>query len=243
MVACFCALLINGCDLIFWPRVLQILQMLTTLLDDFIRTSDPRVFILEDTLEASGEAILSFLRARFPGTENISSLTEGTVKGDNLRIFDPTMTFLADGKSKDLLKASINFISNKQIPATIIILHTDMLSLEELLDFRHVIGSWVTVLGSGDIQVNFKLGNKSRIQSLRVVETADSFSIVPNVAKVAVVSPLNELAEQSTFNIRLTREQAAQRQSVELPHLSAQSTPSSTPYTFASEGEDSQDES
>ena len=61
--------------------------------------------------------------------------------------------------------------------------------------------------------------------------------------RITPTNPLNELAEQSTFNMKLTREQAVQRQDVELPHLAAQSTPSSVPYVFVSEGEDSQDES
>ena len=56
------------------------------------------------------------------------------------------------------------------------------------------------------------------------------------------MNPLNELTEQSTFNMKLTYEQAAQRQDVELPHLSAQVTPSDAPYVFDSEGEDCQDE-
>src|ERR1700722_18895926 len=118
-------------------------KMTTTLFDDFVRTSDPHVFILEDTLETSGETIMSLIKTRFPNIEHVDSLTERRLSEGALCIFDPTLKFLAGGKPKELLKACIKYISTKQVPTTTIIhLHTDMLSQEELLDFRYVIGSW-----------------------------------------------------------------------------------------------------
>lgn len=214
--------------------------MSTTLFDDFVKTSDPHVFILEDTLETSGEAILSLIKTRFPNIEHVDSLTERTLREGALCIFDPTLKFLASGKTKELLKTCIKYILAKQV--MIILLHTDMLSQEELLDFRYVIGSWITVLKCNRFHVCFKRGNKHRIQNLKLVENAGILTLMLDVDDKNVTNPLNELMEQSTFNMKLTREQVRQRQDVELPHLSAQTTPSNVPYVYDSEGEDSHDE-
>ena len=143
-----------------------------------------------------------------------------------LHIFDPTLTFLSGGRVKDLLKACIKYTSDKQITPTIIILHTDLVSHEELLDFRYVIGSWVTVLGDGRMHLSFKMGNKHRIQNIRIVENAGAINLtLDGEGRGQAMNPLSALAEQSTFNMKLTHEQAVQRQRVELPHCPHKSHP------------------
>lgn len=221
------------------------------LLEAFARpASEPRLILVEDSLNSSSKILIDYLASLFPATpaKHIHSLGDAQGK-------EAPLLILSAFDYRALLRDCIQIVSSPlelqrpQSSAKIVILvHRDCCTDDELQDLRYVVGSWIAVKDDGTarhdsvpLDANFKLGAKMHCEALRLSKLGPaSFKLelrIPSKGERSTHTSLDSVIRESTFSLFLSDEQARQRAQVELPYLSAQHTHQAVPYVYDSEDE------